>query len=127
MPPPPLPSSKPRVLLVEDDEALRELVTEILETEGYAVLGAASSHEAVGILHALKVDLVITDGYGGASGSVLASAGDVQRHAGSTPVALFTAHRVSRETALAANFSELIEKPFDLDSFTNRVRSLLSV
>jgi DNA-binding response OmpR family regulator len=124
---PPLASSKPCVLLVEDDEALRELVTEILETEGCAVLGAARPAEAIGILCDLQVDLVITDGYGGGSASVLASTPDVQRHAGSTPVALFTAHRVSRETALAANFSELLEKPFDLDTFTDRVRSLLSV
>ena len=51
---------------------------------------------------------------------MLASAADVQRHAGTTPVALFTAHRVSRETALTANFSELIEKPFDLGTFTDR-------
>ena len=52
-----------RVLLVEDDAALRRLVHEVLDTAGYAVLQAASLEEAETVLATggVEVDLVLAD------------------------------------------------------------------
>jgi PAS domain S-box-containing protein len=51
------------VLVVEDELAIRELVTEALETQGYRVLGAADGPEALGLFHrhAEEVRLVFAD------------------------------------------------------------------
>jgi signal transduction histidine kinase/ActR/RegA family two-component response regulator len=51
------------ILLVEDDRVVRPLVTEILETYGYAVLPAADGREAIEIAgqQAGSIDLLLTD------------------------------------------------------------------
>jgi two-component system cell cycle sensor histidine kinase/response regulator CckA len=51
------------ILLVEDEESLRELVTATLEEAGYAVIPAVSGLEALALweLHAERIDLVLTD------------------------------------------------------------------
>jgi two-component system, cell cycle sensor histidine kinase and response regulator CckA len=56
-------SGSERVLLVEDEQAVRELLTALLEGKGYRVLAAASGEEAVSAyeLEPESIDLVISD------------------------------------------------------------------
>jgi len=51
------------ILLVEDDEAVRQVVVEILEGRGYRVLAAADAQQALSLAagHEGSVDLLITD------------------------------------------------------------------
>jgi DNA-binding response OmpR family regulator len=61
-----VPSSGPRpsVILVADDDALvRNLVTQLLQREGYSVLSAADGHEGLELSRHYpgSIDLVITD------------------------------------------------------------------
>jgi PAS domain S-box-containing protein len=60
---PELPGGKETVLLVEDEELLRELVESLLQGKGYTVLIAADGEEAVEIFraHQREVNLVLTD------------------------------------------------------------------
>jgi len=51
----------PAVLVVDDDRGFRELVVEIIGSEGYRVLEAASAEAALEILAANEIDLVLTD------------------------------------------------------------------
>ncbi len=52
----------PTVLIVEDDEELRDTMREILEDEGYAVLVASEGQEALDAMeHAERVCLVLLD------------------------------------------------------------------
>jgi two-component system cell cycle sensor histidine kinase/response regulator CckA len=53
----------PTILLVEDEESLRELTTATLEDAGYAVIAAVSGLEALALweLHAGRIDLLFTD------------------------------------------------------------------
>lgn len=54
--------SAPRVLIVDDNDALRENLTECLEDEGYAVLGARDGLEALAALQAGPLpDVVLLD------------------------------------------------------------------
>jgi PAS domain S-box-containing protein len=51
-----------RVLLVEDDDGVRELMTDILETEGYLVVAAGLPAAALDLAPSLgAVDLLVTD------------------------------------------------------------------
>lgn len=51
------------ILLVEDEESVREVVKQILETNGYSVISFGDGHEAIDFMntHAEKIDLLITD------------------------------------------------------------------
>lgn len=49
------------VLLIEDDELLKSGVQEILEVEGFHVVGAGDGLEALTWISEIRVDLVITD------------------------------------------------------------------
>lgn len=49
------------ILIVEDEDLLREGVQEVLEMNGYVVIGAADGIEALQWLSETQVDLVVTD------------------------------------------------------------------
>ncbi len=54
-------NSKVRILVVDDDPTLRELLVDTLTTLGYESIAAESGEQALEMLKDLKVDLVITD------------------------------------------------------------------
>ncbi len=49
------------ILVVDDEEDIREVLCELIETEGYRVTGAPGGLEALEVLEKTSVDLVITD------------------------------------------------------------------
>jgi CheY-like chemotaxis protein len=53
--------STPTVLLVEDEPAIREVVTDLLQDEGYAVRQASDGLQAIDELEVDDVDLVLSD------------------------------------------------------------------
>lgn len=57
------PECKETILVVEDEECVRQVAREILELEGYSVLTAAHPHEALERYEQYKgtVDLLLTD------------------------------------------------------------------
>ena len=50
-----------RILIVEDEELMRELLTKILEGENYRIYEAPSAEDALKLLHEQAIDLVLTD------------------------------------------------------------------
>ena len=52
--------TKPRVLVVDDEESLVETLTVLLKREGFGVISALSGHEAIEKLDD-KPDVVLTD------------------------------------------------------------------
>ncbi len=50
-----------RILIVDDDEALRESLELILSAEGYSVLTAESGEAALALLERTEIDAVVTD------------------------------------------------------------------
>lgn len=54
--------ARARVLVVEDEHELRELIARWLETRGYQVIEAADGHDAVELLEAgLQPDVILLD------------------------------------------------------------------
>jgi len=51
---------QPNILVVEDDERLRELLARILATAGYTVLTAEHGRDAVKLLASNKVQIILT-------------------------------------------------------------------
>ncbi|MCX7984966.1 MAG: response regulator [Bacteroidetes bacterium] len=54
-------SAKNRILVVDDEEALRVVLSAELEGEGYQVKNAADGQEAINILNKEEFDLVLLD------------------------------------------------------------------
>lgn len=51
----------PTILVVEDEPAIRELLVEVLQDEGYGVVAAADGIAALDLLARQATDLVLTD------------------------------------------------------------------
>jgi DNA-binding NtrC family response regulator len=107
---------KPRLLLVEDDAAVRTTVVTFLECEGYPIDPASSSAEALKKLDGADYDIVISDIYidEHTGLDILRAARDRNPDCA---VILMTA-RGTMETVMAATRGgafDYIAKPFELD------------
>src|SRR5919205_688331 len=93
-----------RVLLVEDDEDNRELMTEVLETAGYDVLSAAGGAEGLKALAEQEVDVVVTDlGMPGMGGLEMARA--AKKIAPRVPVIVVTGYAEREDVAGAGGLT----------------------
>lgn len=115
-----------RILLIEDDVFISDVVVTVLEEEEYAVVVCLTPSQAMALLDRVTFDLVITDGFSSVPRVVFVNTADVIRSAGVTPVALFSAHRLDRDLARAAGFRDIIAKPFDLDTLVRQVKVMLA-
>ncbi len=114
------------ILLYEDDETIRLLVTEVLEDSGYRVLDAHSFEHGKQAAECRMADLFLVDsderGAVRALDRLRLLCGDI---GDKIPVVLFTAHRVVREEALADGCADVIAKPFDVDDLLRRIEENL--
>src|SRR5512136_1616574 len=52
---------KPAILVVDDDDAIRETLAEVLKKRRYETFSAGSGHEALGVIKKNIIDLVLLD------------------------------------------------------------------
>jgi signal transduction histidine kinase/ActR/RegA family two-component response regulator len=103
-----------RILVVDDEERVRELLRDILESEGYGVSLARGGREALELLSESHYDAVFTDlGMPGMSGWELARA--VRERDDSVPLAVITGwgEAVGSTERDAARVDWVVTKPFD--------------
>ncbi len=121
------PSSKPRVLIVDDDTSLREFLEIFLAKEGYRVDSAASGQDALEKLKANNFNLVITDvRMPGMDGVELLRA--VKAMDPGLPVILITAF-ASLDAAVEAMKEgawDYLTKPFRIEELRNVVENAIS-
>jgi two-component system response regulator MprA len=113
-----------RILLVDDDRALRDALSRALRLEGHEVIVASGGQEALRLLVGQTVDLVVLDvAMPGMSGIEvcrrLRAAGD------SASVLMLTARDAVRDRVegLDAGADDYLVKPFALDELLARVRA----
>ena len=117
------------ILVVEDDDALREYTVEILTDLGYHVLAASGAAMALDILDRVNdVDLLFTDIVmpGGANGRELA---DEALHRKSDLKVLFTTGYTRNAIVHHGRLDQgvqMIGKPFSFDQLAAKVRAMLS-
>jgi nitrogen-specific signal transduction histidine kinase len=114
------------VLLVEDQENLREAGRGMLISLGYRVLTAANGREALQLLNGVEVDLVVTDVVMPEMGGK-ALAHELAQRAPELPILAVTGYSLKEETTnlRKQGFFDVLQKPFDARSLALAVRDAL--
>ena len=102
------------LLVVDDEETLRSVVSQVLSADGFTVAEAASGEEALEAFKLSSHPLVLTDiRMGGVSGIELLT--EIKRHNPDTQVVIMTSHASldSALTALRAGAYDYLVKPFE--------------
>jgi CheY-like chemotaxis protein/two-component sensor histidine kinase len=122
------PAGSETILLVEDEDAVRGLLFEVLSESGYKVLQASSGAEALRVsrAHGGSVDLLLTDVVmPGMGGREVATALTAERPGLRVLFASgYTAEAIARHGVLEPG-TDLIHKPFTPDALLRRVRERL--
>ncbi len=122
-----LPAVEPRVLLVDDEDGVRDVLTAILARDGFVVRSAASAEAALEMVADASFDVLLTDiVLPGMSGAELAS--HVRGRDPRTRVLFmsgFTGDAVFEDPDLG-EAPAFIQKPFGSRALLDRLRSLLA-
>ena len=121
-------ATAPTVLVVDDEEDLREAMRRMLERRGFATLTAADPAEAEAVCrdHGGTIDLLLTDlTLPGASGGDLARTATSMR----PDLRVLYISGLPKEVAvgrgLVAEEASLVQKPFTSDRLAEAVRRVL--
>jgi two-component system, OmpR family, phosphate regulon response regulator OmpR len=120
------PDKKPHILVVDDDERLRELLSRFLIEHGFLVTTAVDAGEAREILKYLAYDLMIFDVMmPGEDGMALTKA--LKKQGMTTPVLLLTAlgEIESRISGFEAGADDYLAKPFEPRELLLRINAIL--
>ena len=113
------------VLVVEDEQALREALVSVLDDEGYRTLSAADGRQALELFRAEKPDLVLLD-------LMLPELSGLEvcrilRRESDVPILMLTARdsEVDKVVGLEVGADDYVTKPFSLRELQARIRALL--
>ena len=122
------PIGKEAILLVEDNQAMRNAVSDLLVQLNYHVLTAENGEEALRLLESVEdqeIDMVITDlVMPGMSGKELA---ETLSRRFDVKILIITGHPLEQNEGFAQNMPAIswMSKPFSLEALAIRIRSLL--
>ena len=117
-----------RVLLVEDDQNIRELVELHLQLEGLNVVSKSDGNEALGSARGDSFDLIVLDlMLPGLDGVTLCRAIRRDSRNADVPILMLTARRdeVDKVLGLDSGADDYLTKPFGVRELVARVRALL--
>jgi ketosteroid isomerase-like protein len=115
-----------RLLLVEHDTAVRDLLQVFLTREGYAVALASTPPEALGLLEEQTFHLILTDLFKTIEQDPFHAVELLRDRAHPIPVGLITGWKVEEEEVKQRGFACLMYKPFDLDDLLTKVAACLN-
>jgi two-component system, cell cycle response regulator DivK len=119
----------PKILLVEDNEMNRDMLSRRLSRKGYELVIAVDGQQGVDLAHSEKPDLILMDMSlpvkDGWTATRELKADDSTKN---IPVIALTAHAMSgdREQALGAGCDDYDTKPIELPRLLGKIETLLS-
>ena len=119
------PRSAPRILVVDDDQSIRELITLALEDDGLEVTGAPEGESALAMIPDLKPDVILLD----TRMPVMDGREFARRYQElderSAPLIILTAVDDPEQTAAELGADGYLSKPFDLADLVSVVQRYL--
>jgi len=118
----------PKILLVEDNEMNRDMLSRRLTKQGFEMVLALDGEQAVDLARSEAPDLILMDislpGLDGWEATRLLKAGPETR---SIPIIALTAHAMAgdREKSLAAGCNDYDTKPIDFRRLLEKISSFL--
>jgi DNA-binding response OmpR family regulator len=116
-----------RILVVDDDESIRELITLALEDEGHEVIGAPEGESALEMIPEIQPDVILLDN----RMPVMDGREFAKRYQelGISTAALIILTAVDDPEQVAAEIGAdgYLPKPFDLNDLANMVNQHLSM
>lgn len=117
---------KKKILVFDDDRAILEIFSIVLESAGYDVEISSTSHDIIEKVTVLQPDLVIMDNWipeiGGVEATKLLKSHPNFKH---IPVIYCSANNDVESLAQRAGAETFLSKPFDLDELEKKVESTL--
>ncbi|MCG3126326.1 MAG: Polar-differentiation response regulator DivK [Phycisphaerae bacterium] len=118
-----------RILIIEDNETNRDMLSRRLTRRGFETLVAADGAEGIATAAARRPDLILMDLSlpvldGWAAARQLKRAPDTA----AIPIIALTAHAMTgdRERAIEAGCDDYDTKPIDIERLTGKIQALLS-
>ncbi|HYA02225.1 MAG TPA: response regulator [Syntrophobacteria bacterium] len=117
-----------KILVVDDEQSIREWLKTALEMHGYEIILAANGEEAIRLAASDSPHLIILDAVmpelDGIDTCIALRANEKTR---AIPIILATGFAEVLAAAVNAGVDDFLTKPFDLDRLMIRVRSMLRV
>jgi len=121
--------AKKRIMIVDDEESLLQLMEAILTNEGYQVITASDGKECLEKLKTDKPDLILLDMMmPGMSGREVCEKIRENPKTKNLKVAFLTVAKFSeagRDVLKKMNVADYINKPFDNDDMIRRVKKIV--
>ena len=117
-----------KILVIDDDYRLRDVLSKYLVMAGFDAATAADGHEGLTMTKTYQPDLIILDlMMPGIDGIEVCKRLKADPEHEGILVIVFTALREEGSAAMAAGADGFIPKPFNLDKMAQRVRAFLGI
>ncbi len=115
------------ILIVDDEDALSELLAKILSAEGYRTVKAGSVAQAIDLGSRIRPDLALLD-LRLPDGSGVDALRELKRLDGNIQVVILTAHGSPEtvRTAMEIGAFDYLTKPFDRDELVDVIQRALA-
>jgi CheY-like chemotaxis protein len=116
------------ILVIDDEDTVRAMVTELLEQAGHIVFGAASGAEGLTVLQVVLPDLILLDQFmPRMSGIEVVQRLRAEESTRRIPIVALTSAGAEEANALSrAGCVAFIPKPFDPDEFRRVVAGIVN-
>ena len=118
-----------KILLVEDNELNRDMLTRRLQRKGFTVLSAENGQESIEVAQSENPDIILMDlSLPIVDGWTAAERLKADATTSSIPIIALTAHAMKgdREKALEAGCDEYNTKPIDFKRLLDKINTLTS-
>jgi DNA-binding response OmpR family regulator len=115
-----------KILVVDDEATIRELVRVFLTEEGYEVLEASSGMEAIEVARRDRPQVILLDiKMAGMDGIEVCKRLKIDERTRFIPVIMVTGFGDSKMKALEAGVDDFVNKPFEMVELSIRVKAIL--
>ena len=119
--------TKRRILVIEDDDIVRDTVKLLLEYKGYEVITSANGSNARTIIEKFNPHLVLTDIYlGDADGRIICQEIKNNPKTSHIPVVIMSGSPDIYNSIAGVGANDIVLKPFDEQTLMNRLQRQLT-